>query len=317
MDRHGWRELEFMKIDAEGEESNILKGGRRFFAELSPLVQYEVKAGADLHLDLVQEFRALGYDSYRLVPGLDLLVPFDAASRPDDYLLNLFCCKQDCAGRLQARGLLLASEARPPAAAAGKDHDRKAYDWRRTVARLPYGARLAGRWEQAMADGNSPALEKALAFYAISQDAVLSSSERFGALQAGFNLLRDLCERQPSGMRLASLARVARDYGARSLAVSALHRLSNTVLQDRAADLSEPFLAPGKRFDSVIPGEPMTKWVLAAILEEYERLASFSSYFSGASARKRLELIRSLGFGSAEMERRLRLVEERFGGPVR
>jgi len=36
--RYGWREIEFMKIDAEGEEASILKGGERFFAELSPLV---------------------------------------------------------------------------------------------------------------------------------------------------------------------------------------------------------------------------------------------------------------------------------------
>jgi len=313
MDRHGWREIQFMKIDAEGEESNILKGGKRFFAELSPLVQYEVKAGSDLHMDLVHEFSALGYDSYRLVPGLDLLVPFDAASKPDGYLLNLFCCKRDCAERLRAQGLLLASEAGLPAAATEKGNDRKAYDWRRTIARLPYGAPLARRWEQTVAAGSSAELEKALAFYAISQDPALSSPERFGALETSFGLLRGLCERQPSGLRLASLARVARDYGARSLAVSALQRLSNTVLQNRRADVSEPFLAPGKRFDFIPPGEAMDKWVLAALMEEFERLASFSSFFSGASARKRLELIRTLGFGSAEMERRLRLLQERFG----
>ncbi len=113
MERYGWRDIDFMKIDAEGEEANILKGGKRFFAELSPLVQYEIKAGADLHMELVQDFAALGYDSYRLVPGLDLLVSFDAESTPDGYLLNLFCCKQDCVERLATHGFLLASCGRP------------------------------------------------------------------------------------------------------------------------------------------------------------------------------------------------------------
>lgn len=68
MQRYGWRDIEFVKIDAEGEESNILKGAKQFLKDLSPLVQYEIKAGADLHLQLVQEFAALGYcaptDSY-------------------------------------------------------------------------------------------------------------------------------------------------------------------------------------------------------------------------------------------------------------
>ena len=70
---HGWQRVDFVKIDAEGEEHNILKGGERFFAELSPLVQYEVKAGTELHLELVQLFRERGYDSYRLVPVQSLL----------------------------------------------------------------------------------------------------------------------------------------------------------------------------------------------------------------------------------------------------
>src|SRR5262245_49856976 len=52
----GWRDIEFVKIDAEGEEADILKGGARFFARESPLVQYEVKAGPDLHLELVKAF---------------------------------------------------------------------------------------------------------------------------------------------------------------------------------------------------------------------------------------------------------------------
>jgi len=32
LESFGWRDIEFIKIDAEGEEANILKGGKRFFA---------------------------------------------------------------------------------------------------------------------------------------------------------------------------------------------------------------------------------------------------------------------------------------------
>ena len=66
LETHRWRDIDFMKIDAEGEETNILKGGARFFAEQSPLIQYEIKAGSELHLDLVEAFAALEYRSYRL-----------------------------------------------------------------------------------------------------------------------------------------------------------------------------------------------------------------------------------------------------------
>lgn len=320
MKRYGWRDIDFMKIDAEGEEANILKGGERFFAELSPLVQYEVKAGADLHLELVQYFASLGYDSYRLVPGLDLLVPFDAGSPPDGYLLNLFCCKQDRAERLAAHGFLQNSV--PHVLNTGKErlkdvlkkiNDHNAYDWRHTVAKLPYGAQLDMLWEQTMAGGNSAEVDEALFFYALSRDSSQSSTVRFDALEAAFNLLSILCERDPSYLRLASLARVAQDYGARSVAVNALIRLLEAIQRNNQIDLGEPFLAPGKQYEIVPHGDAIGNWVLAAVLEEFERLSSFSSFYTGASALQRLEAIRDLGFGSMEMVRRLRLLKKRFG----
>ena len=321
--RHDWRDIAFMKVDAEGEEADILKGGARFFSELSPLVQYEVKAGKDLHMELVQEFAALGYESYRLVLGLDLLVPFDGQSTPDGYLLNLFCCKRDRAERLSGQGFLITSVTGFPAKEANSCGDSSerarngdAYDWRQTIAKLPYGIRLADVWEHTMAEGNSVEVDEALSFYALSQDSSRTSTERFSALEASLGVLSTLCKREASHLRLASLARVARDYGARSLAVNALKRLSGFISQNRRVDVSEPFLPPGERFDSLAPGEALGNWVLASVLEEYERLGSFSSIYTGISARQRLETIRALGFGSAEMERRLGLLYRRFALPA-
>jgi FkbM family methyltransferase len=318
---YGWREIDFTKIDAEGEEAQILKGGERFFAQLSPLVQYEVKAGADLHMELVRDFAARGYTSYRLVPGLDLLVPFDADSPVDDYLLNLFCCKQDRADRLAGEGLLTGRAPRLPSAAAARSGEisvggnGNSYDWRHTIAKFPYGSRLASIWEQTTAAGNSTEVCKALSLYALSRDPARSAADRFGALQASLGILKDVCERTPSRLRLASLARVARDYGARSLAVRALQQLSNAIAREKLADASEPFLAPGERFESVPPGEAIGNWVLAAVLEELERLGAFSSFYTGVAARRRLQAIDKLGFASPEMKRRLHLLHRRFGLP--
>src|SRR6266478_1767473 len=110
MDQFHWRDIDLIKIDAEGEEANIVKGGRRFFANLAPLVQYELRTtAADMNFGLIRDFAAIGYDSYRLLPSLNLLVPFDAESPPDSYLLNLFCCKSVRADRLSARGFLVRS----------------------------------------------------------------------------------------------------------------------------------------------------------------------------------------------------------------
>jgi FkbM family methyltransferase len=306
LENRGLRDIEFVKIDAEGEEAGILKGGARFFTRESPLVQYEVKAGKDLHLELVKAFAALGYASYRLVPGLDLLVPFDAGAPVDGFLLNLFSCKPDRAARLAAADYLVEAGSRTgkPAGAG---------DWRGRLAKAPYAAQLAAGWERTIAAGKSQAVEQALSFHAASREASRSAAERFAALEAGFTGLGNLCASEPAYLRLSTLARLARDYGARGVAVKALARLGESLQQK--VDPGEPFLAPGERFDSVPPRDAVKNWILAATLEEFERAGSYSSFYTGMAARQRLEIIRELGYGSAEMQRRLNLLQRRFGLP--
>ena len=301
---HGGRRIDFVKIDAEGEEGNILKGGERFFAQQSPLVQYEVRAGNNLNLNLVGAFRARGYQSYRLVPGLDLLTPFDTASSPDAYLLNLFCCKPDQASHLAERGrLLTGAEAVLPRAA----------DWRATMAGFPYAKLLREQWDRTITAGGGREVDEALSLYWRSRDLSSSAAERFAALAASLRRLQPLSERETTGLRRASLARVACDYGARALAVAALEQLNETFLRHNQVDPGEPFLSPSARFDTIPPGNSPSKWLLAAVLEEQERLSAFSSFYTGASTLPRLEAIRNLGFASPEMQRRLALVQQRLG----
>ena len=144
----GWRDIAFLKIDAEGEEAPILQGGRRFFAEQSPLVQYELQRDGEVQMDLVDGFAAMGYDSYRLVPGLGILVPFTRDSKPDAFHLNLFACKPDRAARLVAAGFLVEAQAVENSQewlkdVAGRPGALEAYSWRHTLTQLPYGAAFA------------------------------------------------------------------------------------------------------------------------------------------------------------------------------
>lgn len=315
--RYGWNDIDLLKIDAEGEELNILKGGRKFLADLSPLIQYELKLGEDLNLELVREFTNLGYRSYRLIPGIGVLVPFDTESTPDGYLLNLFCCKPDRAAQLAARGLLVGDEAWP---SSSKPYERVGsliggddYSWR-SLRRFPFGAQLMPLWASSARSEERLTIEDAIACYIASRNDRLCALDRFDALKMSFELLNGICARQPSHVRLASLARVAADYGARSAAVAALQQLAAAILNQTEIDLSEPFLAPGERFDSIPPlPDAIIRWLLASVLEQLERLVGFSSFYTGNAARRRLEIIRSLGFGSPEMGRRLQLVETRFG----
>lgn len=316
MRRNRWLAVDVVKIDAEGEESRILDGAGRFFAELSPLVQYEIRAGEAMNLDLVQRFAALGYGSYRLVPGLDLLVPFDASSELDPYLLNLFACKPDRARELATKGWLLeqaGAEALPVPAMDPLQGSR--HDWRQPLAQLPYARQLQPHWlnEQAPARSGRAAVMRALNLRELSRDRRQAAATRYAALRESFNLLDAAREHGPSLTRKATFVRVARELGCRQRAVAALENLCNAILQGDPIDAAEPFLPAASRFDAVDPRGAFGNWLLCGAMEEYERLSSFSSFYADASSLHRLDLIASLGFPDAEMERRRGLLQTRFG----
>lgn len=313
MKKYGWRDIDFLKIDAEGEEQNIIRGGLDFLAAESPLIQYEIKAGNAWHFDLTQAFAALGYQSYRLVPGLQLLVPYNTADHNDSFLLNLFCCKADRAALLAAEGRLIDTVENPLSADTVNSPDKTlAHNWRE-LTELPYG-RLAGEyWEQMIATGQSGEVETALGLYLSSRDAALPPAARFAALEASFMKIRELCAIKPAFLRLASLARIARDYGARTVACEALNNLCQKIFNEKQVVLIEPFLAPGERFDILPPQnrDQMAIWAAAAALEELERTRAFSSYYSPSASLPDLEKLMRLGFASHEMKRRLTLIQQR------
>src|SRR5262249_29765612 len=64
-----WSPPDFVKMDAEGEEERVLAGGKEFFARHSPLVMFEIKAGAKINEQLRSLFPALGYRLFRLLAG--------------------------------------------------------------------------------------------------------------------------------------------------------------------------------------------------------------------------------------------------------
>jgi protein O-GlcNAc transferase len=103
--------IDFVKLDAEGEEINVLAGAQRFFAHQSPVVMFEFKHGASQNTPLLAAWQALGYDLFRWSAELRLLLPFDSATSELDFALNLLAIRPTQQQHLVGRGLLVTSEA--------------------------------------------------------------------------------------------------------------------------------------------------------------------------------------------------------------
>ncbi len=88
-----WPSVDFLKIDAEGEEERIIAGGRAFLAEHSPLTMFEVKAGEKVNERLLTLFPTLGYRLFRLLPGAPILVPQSVAQPLDGFRAQSVRCE--------------------------------------------------------------------------------------------------------------------------------------------------------------------------------------------------------------------------------
>ncbi|OIR07176.1 2-O-methyltransferase NoeI [mine drainage metagenome] len=273
----GWRSLDFVKIDAEGQEANVVRGGRRLFTELSPLVMAEYRHGSEFNETLPDEFARLGYRPYRLVPGLMLLAPLDGGEARDPFLLNLFFCRDDRARNLAARGLLVV------------DQD---------------GSEPAPRDYQETLDSHARA-----------QDATLSASRRLGLLSGALSTMESLVCAAPTLARRLSLARLRADYGLREGARREFERIANELrVEDAVVADDDRFLLPLDYFARIECSGERKTWLLAAVSTWLATRSSHSTYFTPDLSLHHLHAVRKTGYRLEETETLIDLILRRRYG---
>jgi len=296
----GWSIIDFIKIDAEGEEQRILAGGRAFFANQSPLVMFEVTPGSDHSEKLRAAFASTGYRVFRQLPGAPILVPHDAALPLEAYELNLFAAKPDRIAALSRQGLLI--DGFPAWGPTDASRRNAAAFWRRQsfASLLPDAA------------GDTPYIDyrNSLSAYATWRSADQPAAIRCSALLTALRGLRTICAQAYTPERASTYARVAWEWGARTESLAALRQLLQ-FLQQTPLVLKEAFWPASPRFDNVLPGHQPAEWFAAAAAEQVERMSHFSTRYGGGS--EFLTWLCSQQFASAEMERRRVLIAARAG----
>ena len=289
----GASNVDFLKLDAEGEELNILAAGQDFMHHESPLVMFEVKVGADHNHELPAAFRKMGYGIYKLIGPDCLLVPHTERETLDPYELNLFACKEERASQLAARGLLVHAH--------GGDASPKP------------GAGVALCAAQAFWPGLPQALsqtpasyEQALDAYALWRDESASWEMRVTALRLALAKVRAAAEESPSNAVLSSAARIADEAGARQLSVQLLGELLSRLQREGVPE--HPCWPAHRRYDHVAVAGDLRGWFLAAVIEAYVTRVSFSGYFTRDLCAPMLAWLEGTPYDTPAMERRRQLI---------
>lgn len=301
---HRWEGVDFIKLDVEGHEREVVRGAREFLRSASPLVMFEIKAGDRVDLGMLEPLAEMGYGFYRLLPGPLVLTPLFAGEALDGYQLNLFACKPDRAAELSEAGFI-ADPGAVELSAPAKDA------WARYLASAPYAAQLREKWPAKaglFAAADQTTYFRGLSAFAESRDAGKSAAERCAWLAHALECVGEARSMRDSLPRTVSFARLAIALGERAAASNALQSAVVGLGKDAGQGLAEPLLAPDERYERVATGDRPLEWLHCGVVEAFEKCRSFSSRFSGDSSLPLLEPILSLPFRSPEMDRRWQLV---------
>ncbi len=87
IEKYGVSRVDFLKIDAEGHELQVLKGSDRLLTEFMPIILYENIAGHQgSNLPVADYLRSIGYRLFRYQPYLQNLIPVDVNADFQDSL---------------------------------------------------------------------------------------------------------------------------------------------------------------------------------------------------------------------------------------
>lgn len=295
---HGFDAVDFIKLDVEGHEAQVVRGGRAFFAQQSPLVMLEIKAASSVDYSAASMLEELGYALYRLVPGLGVLTPFDK-DQVDSYQLNLFACKADRAERLAARGLLRAATSAEEAIASIEEVSA-------AIRAIPVLAPHAAFFDAWLAD--APAQDPYLLLlrrWVCANNPALSVAIRCAALEEAAQLARSVISGPASLARCLTAARVLRAWGQRGLAVSVVGKILPAVLQGADLSIDAPLFPPLASYETWTTDT--ANWVKASVIESAALWSTHACYWGEPTQASAAELLAYFGRQTPLFERRRQL----------
>lgn len=304
LEKYKWEDIDFIKLDAEGEEGNILKKGKTALSKLTPLIMYELKHGRAVNISLINRFKSLGYESYYLVPGLNVLVSFDHNKPVDGFLLNIFCCKKDREIELERDGIIVKNWSAAPVVdvAVVKQY----------VESQAYAPTMADLGESVQHDDADGYLT-VMALYIVSMSEEEDMSKRVSCLMGALEKLKKMISsREQSVERLCTFARIAFFAGERKLGVDILTSLYNRYSSNMNFEIIDLFFPASTKYDTTMPRGSIKDWLFASVIEELIEKHNYSTYFTRNQTKPLFDQLNSLGYMDEMMEKRYRLMMSCF-----
>ena len=282
--------IDFIKIDAEGHEIDVLKGMQKLIEKQHPSMMFEIVSDdSGLDLAVMDFYRTHGYKIYQLLPGYNRLVELDS-EKIDPFIINAYAIYPG--GLLQEYVCSIDDITTP-------EINIKEY-----FESCPYARSLDFDYDNCDANYQS-----ALQHYIASQ-----SANGCDSVQHAFKAFEILTSIKSDNIfYTVSYLRVAYELGNRQTSNHEVMKLLEK-FGELAPTLAftTPFLAVSDTFSNKeITSEP-AMWLGASLLHILDQKIAHSSWYSNASSLDNLKTIQELGYATQGTKDRTRVILQRY-----
>ncbi len=286
----GAPKVDFLKVDVNGKESDVLKGATELLESESPVLVISIteqKAAA-----FAKEIKETGYKLYEYIPGPGVLAEHEIEAGADLYLQNLIAIPERLLDDFRKDGWLHNETITP------KEVEQDL--WKRELSKLPWTVDLMEEWENHDESEGIMSYLQALNYLIAAEKIDVHNSEfeqpRSQKTILMLNAAQILIQLYNQGANSTSvvftLVRTLNALGKRDQAVEIMQKLIKTTkMGQENMDMALPFMLPVPEQDNASIKTDLSKWLMVKTVEAWILLKDLTTYLSGPQEQKLLGVL--------------------------
>lgn len=288
----GRPQVDYLKLDINGMETNALQGAGQLLETGSPVIQFALGKEEKSIVGQLKALADMGYECFEYIPGPGVLHAFDPKGGLDGYRQNLLAAKADKVGQLKEAGWIFDDSVTTEEPAAGA--------WKSWMAKWPWVGNHLLEWNESAQNPENKDYIRALNYIcaaerievAANDDTAARSRKAAYLLEAAVKLIT-LHNEAGMGLPVAiSLVRVLNMLGKRGQAVQIMKQIMDaSQVNSQVLETRLPFMLPVEAQDHAPVKTDFTKWLTVRIVEAWVLLKDHSTWFSGKQEKNLLEVL--------------------------
>ncbi|MCJ8345847.1 FkbM family methyltransferase, partial [bacterium] len=278
------KSCDFIKLDAEGHEEKILQGASNFFTHEKPIVMFEIKHGQNYNMKLIEVFKKMDFELFKLESSLNKLIRFQE-SEIDAFLLNVFAIPHSKVKQLKTDNVII-----DPISFTKLESNYLKYFLLENLSYKHLGFTNAVIHNTKV---TAPNYWNALNLFCASQDLGMHSDLSYSYLQESYQILKMIASNSPQVAPTLSLIRVALEVRDIQLAMDLTRFFLKNIDNQETLEIDDVFISPNKDYENL--SEISHQWLEEQLIQIQESFSSFSSIFQGEASYKRTSKLIALG----------------------